>query len=149
MRGHKSEVLHPNSTPVSEIMTRDVLCVSPKSSCEALIAMMMEHGFSGAPVIDDHQKIVGVASKTDLLRWAAGTPDSKQRNRMVEDIMTPVAFTVSETAMISEAAALMVFESAHRLPVVSRDEKVIGIVSSLDILRWIAENEGYLVSRAR
>lgn len=113
------------------------------------MAIMIKRGFSGAPVIDQEKKVVGLASQTDLVRWLGGAPSTLHRRTVVEDIMTPMAFTICETAKISEAAALMVFEEVHRLPVVSRDAKVIGIVSSIDVLRWIAENEGYLVPRGR
>jgi CBS-domain-containing membrane protein len=42
---------------------------------------------------------------------------------------------------------MMAFEGMHRVPVVSASDTVVGIVSSIDVLRWIAQTEGYLVGR--
>ena len=57
--------------------------------------------------------------------------------------MTPVAFTLEETAPLAYAAALMATEGVHRLPVVALDGKVVGILSSMDVLRWMAEASGF------
>ena len=153
-------------------MTTDVVCVAPDLSVETLTLMMLERGFSGAPVVNAERKAIGVVSKTDILRrsvdgetYVAEPPRIPVRAGVsydpgagfhveivpvatVGEIMTSVAFTLSEQATIAEAAALMAFERTHRVPVVSRSGVVVGIVSSLDVLRWIAESEGYLVGRA-
>lgn len=138
-----------NETPISEIMTTDVTCVSPDLSVETLARMMIDRGFSGAPVIGDDKKPIGVVSKTDILRRSVelGSEGEDRNDVTVAEIMTPVAFTLSEHATIAEAAALMSFEGTHRVPAVSREGLVVGIVSSIDVLRWIATNEGYLVGR--
>jgi signal-transduction protein with cAMP-binding, CBS, and nucleotidyltransferase domain len=41
----------------------------------------------------------------------------------------------------------MAFEGIHRLPVVGASDQVVGLVSSLDVLRWLAQRSGYLVPR--
>ena len=62
------------------------------------------------------------------------------------EIMTPLAVTVSETATIAEASALMALEGVHRLPVVNNamSGRVVGVVSALDVLGWLARRSGYL-----
>lgn len=158
--------------PISEVMTSDVVCVHPDLGIEVLIETMLDRGFSGAPVVDQEGRPVGIVSKTDLLRELHDRGDAPEadlprlRTRSgrefalrsgfhmaeltratVGDVMMPVAFTLSETAPISQAAALMSFEGVHRVPVVSLAGTVVGIVSSLDILRWLAEKSGYLRGR--
>lgn len=169
-------------TPISEVMTKGAICVSADLSVEAVTALLLEHGISGAPVVDERGHAVGVISKTDLLRVTSqqvighdsndltpplprseSGPSSRAREsstpiarspsrppsrpgRTVGEIMTPVAFTMKETAPIAQAAAMMAFEAIHRLPIVSDAGEVIGILSSIDVLRWIAEQEGYLVT---
>lgn len=119
-------------TPLSDIMTGDVLCVFPDLRVEHLIDLLVESNVSGAPVVDDGGRPIGIVSKSDLVRgFAAGTT--------VADIMMPLAFTLPETASLSRAAALMAFEGIHRIPVVSSKGRVIGIVSALDITRWLAK----------
>jgi CBS domain-containing protein len=134
-----------NNTAISEIMTTEVVCVSPELSVELLTKMMIERGFSGAPVVDANNKPIGVVSKTDVLRSSI---DARAPLAVtVGAIMTPVAFTLSENATIAEAAALMAYEGTHRVPAIASDGAVAGIVSTIDVLRWIAETEGYLVGR--
>lgn len=160
-----------NNTPIGEIMTKNVICVPPELSVEELALMMIERNISGAPVVDGSKKVIGVVSKTDVVRRSIDgdtesveVPKVRLKNGIsynpgagyhvetrpaatVYDIMTPVAFTLSESATIAEAAALMAFESAHRIPIVSGSGVILGIVSSIDVLRWIAETDGYLVGR--
>jgi CBS domain-containing protein len=135
-------------TPISEIMTKGALCVSIDLTAESVVKLFFDNAISGAPVIDERGHAIGVVSKTDLLRardrWKKGG-----QGPTVGEIMTPVAFTMKESAPISQAAALMAFEQIHRLPIVSESGEVIGIVSSIDVLRWIAETEGYLVRPRR
>jgi CBS domain-containing protein len=129
-------------TPVSEIMTSDAICVSAETPVEAVVKLFLDRNLSGVPVVDDRNHAVGVISKTDMLRERCR---AEHDPRPVGDVMTPVAFTMKETAPISQAAALMAFEQIHRLPIVSDSGEVIGILSSIDVLRWIAQVEGYLV----
>ncbi len=160
-------------TLISEVMTADVICVSPDLAVEALTAMFLERNISGAPVVDEDGRPIGVVSKTDLVREQQDAGNDQETERVVirrqgyevelgpgfhteritratvGEIMMPIAFTLPETASVSRAAALMALEGVHRLPVVSEAGKVVGILSAMDILRWLAESEGYLVPRGR
>ncbi|MCA9597046.1 MAG: CBS domain-containing protein [Myxococcales bacterium] len=163
----------PDATPVTEVMTSAVLCVSADTTLEALTSLFLEHGISGAPVVDDQGRPIGVVSKTDLLRemtvrgqteevesrtfrvhgWdidlGRGFHLAEVAQARVRDIMMPLAYALPESAPLSLAAALMAQEGVHRVPVVSgNDGSVVGIVSALDVLRWLARSEGYLVPLA-
>ena len=126
-----------DSTPLSAVMTTDVVCVTRELGAAALSALLAERGFSGAPVVDAEGRPIGVVSRTDLLR------EPETLHATVGDIMMPIAFTLPETASLSQAAALMVEEGVHRLPVVSREGRVVGLVSSFDVMRWVARESGY------
>ena len=63
----------------------------------------------------------------------------------VRDIMTHIVFSLSQDAPISRAAALMSYEGIHRIVITSPQGAAVGIVSSLDILRWLARRDGYVV----
>jgi CBS domain-containing protein len=158
-------------TPISEVMTHDVICVRDDLSVADLTALFIEKNISGAPVVDAHGKPIGVVSKTDLLREHLSEKDEAPEDKplalhcagydvelgsglhlariarsTVGEIMMPIAFTLPETAPIARAAALMAIEGVHRIPVVSDEGKVVGIVSALDVLRWVAREDGYLLS---
>lgn len=157
-------------TPVAVAMTGNVLCVREDVSIESLTALFLERGISGAPVVDAGGFAIGVVSKTDIVRERYENGESvdvepvqvTQRRGLsyalgegfhseavargtVSDIMTPLAFTLHESTPISQAAALMAYEGMHRVPVVSDDGRVVGVLSSLDLMRWLAEDNGYLV----
>jgi CBS domain-containing protein len=126
-------------TPLSAVMSGGLVCVSPDLPVESLVTLLVDRGFSGVPVVDSAGKPIGVVSKSDLLE---GT-----RSGTVQDIMMPIAFTLPESASLSHAAALMAYENIHRVPVIAADGAVVGIVTSMDIVRWVAEQDGYVVGR--
>jgi CBS domain-containing protein len=130
-------------TPVSRIMSLNVQCVTEDVSLHALASCLLDGGYSGAPVVDGEGRPVGVVSKTDLLRQGVTTEGR------VRDIMTPMSFTLHEDQPVSKASALMAYEGIHRLPVVDAAGKVVGLLSSLDILHWLACKTGNSVPAPR
>jgi CBS domain-containing protein len=134
-------------TCVGEIMTANVISVGLDLPLSTLETLLLDRGLSGAPVVDEDGRVIGVVSKTDLVRYLAsgtGGPEDAE-TKTVGDIMTSVAFCVPVHASVARAAALMALEGCHRLPVVDTARQVVGIVSSLDVLRWLARNEGYVL----
>jgi CBS domain-containing protein len=160
---------HENEASLASIMTREVLCVPPDMDVDTLVALFLQRGISGAPVVAADGQVIGVVSKTDLLReryengevervehpslrrggyqadLGAGYHVLHTTNTRVADIMMPVSFVLPEDARISRAAALMALEGVHRIPVVSSGGRVTGIVSALDVVRWLALQAGYIV----
>jgi CBS domain-containing protein len=165
--GPPVEAARPNHVPVSAIMSSDVVCVQKDLSVEALITLFLERGFSGAPVVDENGHPIGLVSKTDLVRERHDDDGLEEREPLcvredggveyelgpgfhaaaiaratVADIMMPIVFSLPEHATVAKASSLMVFEGVHRIPVVSPDNQVVGILSSLDILGWLSSTPG-------
>jgi CBS domain-containing protein len=152
---------------VREIMSAGARVVTADVSVEAAMALMLEHGHSGLPVVDEEERVVGVITKTDLVRamqqeggdaavervavrvgdvevdMGPGYHVEQLVRATVKDLMTPLAFTVLEETPVTRAAALMAYEGVHRVPVTSHEGKVVGVLSSLDVLRWVAKEGGY------
>jgi CBS-domain-containing membrane protein len=63
--------------------------------------------------------------------------------------MTCTAFCLAETESIARAAGLMAVEGVHRVPVVGRRGMVTGVVSPLDVMRWLARQHGYPIGNRR
>ncbi len=156
--------------PVAEIMSKVTLCVRPEGSISEVEELMLERRLGAVPVVDHEGRAVGIVSKTDLLRlkhehdkrtravplkedinpgWtfekqpAAGPID--ENKLVVRSIMSPVVLTLNESSTIGQAAALMAFEQIHHLPIVSNEGRVVGILSSLDVLRWLGRQCGYFI----
>jgi len=121
---------------VADVMSRVVVCVRADLAGAALARLLVERGIGGAPVVDRDGRPVGVVSKTDVLRAVARGADLTRLT--VDDMMMPVAFVVDEDATLARAAALMATEGIHRIPVVNRAGAVVGIVTPLDVARWLA-----------
>ena len=138
----------PQLCTVDEVMTRDVVSVRPDTSVETLAELMLEHRISGLPVVDGAGRLVGLVSKTDLVRAqnSDGEADSAVLPRgvhevsgaTVADLMSPRVLCVRTGAQLSEAARLMVDAGVHRLPVISRGGALQGMVSTSDVVRWVA-----------
>jgi CBS domain-containing protein len=89
-----------------------------------------------APVVDGEGRPIGIVGEAELLRARAGAK--------VADAMARVAFAVGETAPLTRAAALMASHGLDRVAVVSADGQVVGVLSALDLVRWIAAAGGSL-----
>ena len=155
--------------PLSAVMTPAVVCVRPDLEIEALVGLMIEHGVSGVPVVNHAGQAIGMVSKTDLvqefgrrnqeedeptepLKVHGGGVDvelgpgfhlDRMRNSTVADIMTPLTFALAETVPLVRAAALMAYEGVHRIVVTGAAGEVVGILTTLDVVRWLAREGGY------
>jgi CBS domain-containing protein len=120
-------------TPISALMTSPAVSVRPDLRLDRLVDLLLAHGLRGVPVVDHRRRPIGMVSKSDLV----GAPPVR-RARQVADVMMCLAFTLPETASVARAAALMTYEGVHRLPVVAADGQLVGVLSALDITRWLA-----------
>lgn len=146
--------------PVTSIMTTDVLSVRPDMSIDSLAELLLRTGLSRVPVVDARGKVVGVVSKTDLVAERQQRGDTGEGSAViplrgggsfeepglhlmdaeatVADVMTREVVALPETATVADAAALMATLQLHGVPVVSPAQRLLGMVSSLDIITWVA-----------
>jgi CBS domain-containing protein len=144
-----------------DVMTGNVITVTPDTSIQDLAKLLSEHGISGVPVVDADSNLVGIVSEGDLLhrtetgterrvqprrvRWLDGLMSDqnvvrdylKSHGRQVRDVMTRDVITVGETGELAEIADLLETKRIRRVPVV-RDGKVVGIVSRANLVRALA-----------
>ncbi len=137
-------------TRVDELMTRDVFCVSGELRAEELAQLFVTRGVSGMPVVDEDEQLVGVVSRTDLLRAPNDAEDTpvlhpERMRATAEELMNPSPVVVSEGTTVPQAAAVMASARVHRVLVVSAEGTVVGILTPLDVVRWVARKAGYVV----
>ena len=149
-------------TRVSALMTKDVIFVRPDTSIETAAALLLDNGISRLPVVDKAGKLVGVLSKTDLVEEQVEREDSGEYfgpltrrsspgiratepnlhehvlGPLVEEVMSKPALCVPEHYTVARAAEMMAAHRVHGLPVVKRTGELVGVISSLDILAWVA-----------
>ena len=111
-----------------DIMTKDVITVSPTTTVRSLAMILIKNQISGAPVAGRNGKIVGVVSEADIVA---------KKGKDVKAIMSKKIISVSEKAPVEKIAQLMTTHKIKRIPVMRGDE-VVGIVSRADIVSAIA-----------
>ena len=132
---------------VKEIMTKDLIVVSPTDRLVHARRQMIESHVGRVPVVDDG-KLVGMVTSKDLMRafidFRKKVPEKYQKSQikevLVEDIMSTNPLVVAKEDSISDVAKIMIETGYNGLPVVEND-KVIGIITQTDILRLISKLE--------
>lgn len=114
-----------------DIMTQDVVTVSPDTRLRDVAKILAEKRISGVPVVDAG-KVVGVCSEADILK--AGNMD-----RTAAEVMATDVISVEPDTSVTEIARLMSDHGIKRVPVVDSSGNLVGIVSRADIVRAMAE----------
>jgi predicted transcriptional regulator len=150
----------PTETHVQDVMTREIIGVCPTTSVAALVQIFLRHEISGAPVVEEDGRAVGIVTVSDLLDprrrtdatgvpryvrlWAGdvravGIEDEGDvaGSGVVGDIMSRELVTVDRHATVRDAARLMARADVHRL-VVTDHGRPIGLVTTMDCLRALA-----------
>jgi CBS-domain-containing membrane protein len=118
-----------DAATVGQIMTTKVITVTPSTSVQELSRLLAFHRISGVPVVDG-ERVVGVVSEADVI----GRP-----GKTVGEIMTRDPITVTEELPLEQLARLLTERRIKRVPVL-RGERLVGIVSQSDIVRWTARH---------
>lgn len=129
-------------TPVSQVMSRKVVCARAEMDASEARRRMLERGVGGMPVVDAWGRPVGMLSKSDLVEHEVTTAPGRAS---VGDIMMPLCFSLPPDAPIAQAAALMAYEGIHRVVVIDRSGHLVGMISALDVARWMGLAGGYPV----
>ena len=132
---------------VKEVMTREVLTVTKELSIRRLIKLLEQNKITGAPVVDEQGKLIGIVSSKDVIRAIDHLirvhvsideqKDHKGKYNWVEGVMTTDVISVSEEDDASEVFGTMVRRKIHRVPVV-KNGKLVGIISSQDACKIVA-----------
>ncbi len=149
---------------VKDIMNTDVLIASVDWSLEQLAEFLVDNQISGAPVINEDRKLIGVVSITDIVRYGdldvhESPPDNPHEYYLhsqyaqeefaslriktesmltVREIMTPIIFETTEATPLSEVADTMIKGHIHRV-LVTRNKEMVGIVTALDMLKVVRD----------
>ncbi len=136
------------SSPVSTVMTQKVATIGPNTMLPHIARELDERQISAMPVVDDQGALIGVISRTDLLRLGriqAGShrkasvltlPERSATELLREKGRAPIV--VTPTTSLRDASRLMRDERIHRLFVVD-GKNVVGVISTLDVMRAVRD----------
>ncbi len=153
------------SMTAKDVMTKTVLTAGTDWPVDQLVEFLVENAISGAPVVGASGELVGVVSLTDIARYDQQTADPRAADRhayylqvldlessidtndlgdlvsefpavKVREIMTPVIIDVADDTPVPDIAAKMITSRVHRL-FVTRDDRMVGVVTALDMLQVV------------
>jgi CBS domain-containing protein len=136
---------------VSALMTRAFVCVRPEVSLDEVTRLFVESGLEALPVVESDGCLLGFISQTEVMMaiHVGGSSAPPRAPSTVADITLPLVLSLPESASVAEAAAVMAFEGQHRLAVVSPSGVLVGVLSALEVMQWLARADGYLLPRVR
>jgi CBS domain-containing protein len=129
-------------------MTKDVAAVGPDAPLRDVASLLTVREISGAPVVDESGRVLGVVSESDVLRVSGGVERARRGFRLRRRFgrrtagaeMTAPPVTVTPGLSVAEAAALMLDRRVNRLPVVDGD-RLVGIVTRADLVRAFVRSD--------
>jgi CBS domain-containing protein len=162
----KAKTLTLKARTAGDLMTEQVVSISEDAPLQEAIAVLTDRGFSGAPVINEAGRPVGVISQADILVhdrnapvYAKAVPEYYARSdlraaigedvsgfqvevadrTLVRDVMTPVVFSIRPDAPARQVIEEMLHLRVHRLFVIDRDGVLVGVIAMSDILRRLLD----------
>lgn len=141
----------------ADVMTRNVVTVSPDTDVRDIVQLLIQHRISAVPVVDEAQHVHGIVSEGDLMRrvendtdrrdawWLSalfsGANDAEKyirsHGRKAADIMSRKPVTIDEDLPLYKVAQTLEKHHIKRVPVV-RNGKLVGIVSRANLLQGFA-----------
>ena len=132
--------------PMRSLRVRDYMTprkrlktVTPDTNVVEAMTMLLETKVSGAPVVDDSGKLLGVLSEVDLLKVVEQDSYYDEGVGLAGDYMHAPAETVSDTMDIYALTELFLKDRRRRYPVVDEDGQLVGQISRRDVLRAMQE----------
>ena len=119
------------------IMTSPAITVKPEVPVRGAAALLVSHGFTALPVVDDDKRLVGIVTEADLLRNGYGYEAGASR---VGDVMTTPVVAMDGDVQVSALARAMVDDHVRCFPIVDGSQ-VVGVVTRRDLVRALARTD--------
>ena len=135
--------------PVSTIMSTDLKIAGPDDPVAVLDELFKKHRIHHVPVTDEEGAVVGIVSKSEFLYLLRGftvhemdrfREEAKLRAFKVKEIMVKQVETIGEDEPIKKAVELLAQNRFRCLPVINADKKIVGIVTTHDIIDLVNES---------
>ena len=148
---------------VADVMTTGVVTVPPETPLKEVAALLHRCGISGAPVVDDAGRVLGVVSEADILAQergprprprlarVRGRDDAERKSgaRTAGEAMTSPAIAIAPWRRVDAAAATMLDRGVNRLPVLDSHGRLVGIVTRADLVRAFVHTDEQIADEIR
>jgi CBS domain-containing protein len=130
------------------IMTRDVVCINMDTTLGKALDLCSQKRIRHLPVLDEDNRLVGIVTDRDLRYFISprlgtlseNSSDRESMNRHVHQMMVRQVVCAGESITLAEAAQMMLDNRIGCLLVVDSDRRVIGILTTTDLIRYVAQN---------
>ncbi len=123
---------------VAAVMSRDLVTFSPTLEINHAVARLLARNISGAPVVDETGRLVGIITAKDCFKAALNASYYQGWGGVVADYMTSTVQTMDIGLDIVSAAKRFLDSPFRRFPILE-DELLVGIVTRLDLLRAFSQ----------
>jgi CBS domain-containing protein len=134
-----------NMTEIRDIMETNVITVGRRTPILDAIETLVKHNFTGLPVVDKRNHVIGIVTEKDILALALSirykTYGSSTISSKVEDFMTTNVVTVDVNEPFKQICTSLMKHPFRRIPITEKG-KVVGIVSRKDIIAYIMHIKG-------
>ena len=145
VRGLHDSLENPHHK-VSEVMTRQVVTITPDAILARAARLMVEKHLKRLPVVDSDGKLVGILGRLDILNTIAAVhlpqwhPEAHPvgEQATVAEVMTREVPTVHDSAIVEEIFELLVSSSHKRVVVVDDKRQVVGIIADSDLISRVS-----------
>lgn len=129
---------------VGELLSPEVTCLDSEVDADRAVELLGIAGVTSAPVLDDNSVLVGTVSTRSLAqaRHQSSTLQAlgyRVGPAEVEDAMSTEVVALSQQATLGAAARLMARRNLDRVPIVTDDGHLVGVISAMDLVRWLAK----------
>ena len=130
---------------VRDVMTAPAIAVQSTASFKEVVDLMLRHGISALPVVDDRGALLGVISEADLIAKPA-QGGGRRRGHTAGGIMSAPADSAHLDDTVRDVARRMIDAHRKHLPVVDGSRRLVGVVSRRDLLRMFDRPDAELAA---
>lgn len=126
-----------------DVMSSPVITVRPDTPVHAAAALLVSHGFTAVPVVTAEGRVVGIATEADLVRGRVMPGDGKGEQPpepTLAMVMTTTPLSFSPEDDLADVVSQMLDRNVRTVPIIE-DDRLVGIISTRDVLRRVARRE--------
>lgn len=122
--------------PISHVMTANMKTVQISQKMSEVLRVLAENQIHHVPVVDG-QRLTGMISTTDIIRLNITLSNADEWS--IEKVMKKNLVTIEINETVRKAAQLLSDGIFHSLPVIDKDRHLVGIITSTDLIRYLAK----------
>lgn len=126
---------------VRDAMSSPAISLKADVPAKVAAALLVSHGYTAAPVVDEDERVIGIATEADLVRGRivpeGWTVEEEQPEPRVRDVMTEAPVMAASEDDLADVVATMLDRAIRSVPVVDGG-RLVGVLTRRDVLRLVA-----------